>query len=257
MRKVVFALFLAAVMILAIAGCKEDVAGRDGVSRPAPEASATPAEEDCTFGTVEGCGPDDHICMWDRCWSNEELLGRFSECDYTDGSATECEAQSCDNCASGVYSCYSTGSPRGSIDFCAECVMDGHCKSGLKCDVGVCVSGDSGSAQVEEVDSGESEAEMVADPESEVVDVGSGDGIIGLWDSGGFHYSFKEEGDIVEKETGDHKGTWEHVEGRDYTIYWANRYEYVDDMTLSEDGDVLDGTRRGRSWDTVKMTRME
>jgi len=80
--------------------------------------------------------------------------------------------------------------------------------------------------------------------------------IVGYWDYGGFHYYFSEDGSIIEEELEITKGTWEYVSGNDYIIYWDNRYSYIDDLTLSANGNLLEGIRRVRE-ESVKLTRME
>lgn len=231
-RRIIVGLFLIITTFsLVLAGCGKEQALAE---EPAAGSAGIEFTEDCTFGTVEGCEEGDNLCMYGRCWTVQELFDAFGECDYTDGSAEACQAKPCVNCASGKYSCYSTGSPRGSVDYCAECVMDGHCKSGMTCSFGRCVS----------------EAGKPVD-----TDVGSGDPILGLWERGGYHYYFKENGDMMLEDSGSVLATWEHVGGNKYVIEWPS-YGNIDDMALSDDGNMLTGLRRGEDKE-VEFERLE
>ena len=148
----------------------------------------------------------------------------------------------CENCKdTKIKGVMSSGRDDMEYRICSHCMNDRDCADDYWCDIGLCVSSD-----------GAAPAETELAP----VDVGSGDDILGKWDYSGFHYYFKEDGEISEVEIPELRGTWEYVEGNDYIIYWNNQYEYVDDVTLSEDSNTIEGIRRGREED-IKLTRMD
>jgi len=123
---------------------KRSVSERSGpaVQAEAPEASAPKGEgePECEiFEFPEGCKSDDVACIYDRCWTKEELDEEFDLCYAGEQSFTVCMNAPCQGCQSGYMSCYDTLPAKSDFRFCAECETEYHCKQGTECVMGRCI----------------------------------------------------------------------------------------------------------------------
>ncbi|MBU2561750.1 MAG: hypothetical protein KKD17_05625 [Nanoarchaeota archaeon] len=230
---------------LLLGGCSDSAseAPKKAVApKQVKEQAAAPSGPQGSCEEFEECPSGTATCIFGRCWTEEGLWASFSECDYKTGSAQECEAKDCAGCKSGKFSCFTTGSTAKTYDICAECATDFHCQDGRSCDMGSCAGG---SAPVP----------APSAPAAVDTEVGSGDPILGKWKYQGYPYFFKENGDVMLETSGTVNGLWENVGGREYTVTWPS-YGNVEEVTLSEDGSLLTGVRRGSTRE-VEMKRLE
>ncbi len=196
---------------------------------------------ECKF--LSDCPASADMCYQHKCMTEAELYARFKQ-----WTMDRMCSGTCDNCVTGkLQSAMTDGRDDAQYRICSDCMMDTDCKDGYWCDVGKCVSSEGGSAA------------SAAQPQEEETpvdtEVGAGDPILGKWERGGFHYYFKENGDMMLEVSGNVKAKWEHVSGNKYVLRWTS-HSYIDDVTLSDDGNLLEGTRRDRD-DVIEFKRLE
>ncbi len=294
MKKMLIMIFLIALMAVSLAGCKSQDIVDDNTGQKIGEVKkdgdSTTVTIDMTENVGEGqpceydgqcgafsdmkackngrcvdieckflshCDGDADLCLQGKCMTDAELAERFKFWKLNERCQGTCNA-----CLTGGFkSSMVSGTGTEEYRLCLDCMSDIDCKEGYWCDVGKCVASDGSASASAPVPNSEpvAEPEVSAEEDVEVApvdtDVGSGDPILGMWDRKGFHYYFKENGDMALSDSGVVKGQWERVSGDKYMLKWKS-YSYIDDVTLSEDGNTLEGIRRVRE-EEVKLIRLE